>query len=127
MLGLLGATTAPTNEIRALQRGGMAPFTLHIHALDLTLRSGTILDAHFDWDFGDANGKYNKLTGFNAAHIYENPGQYKVTLHWRDAQGEREPVTLDVNVMPDKRRKIYVADNGSDANAGDSPEHAVKS
>src|SRR5206468_2638185 len=102
-------------------------FTLHAHALDLPLRSGTVLDAKFEWNFGDGGGKYNKLTGFNAAHVYENSGQYKVTLNWRDASGPRDPISFEVNVLPDKRRKIFVSADGHDGNAGESPEKPIKS
>ena len=43
-------------------------------------------DAHlreFAWDFGDAGSPYNALRGFNAAHLYDRPGAFDVTLNGR--------------------------------------------
>ena len=53
---------------------GNAPCTLHVGSATISLT------AHYDWDFGDSTAKFNHLTGFNAAHVYDQPGKYTVTL-----------------------------------------------
>ena len=37
----------------------------------------------YAWSFGDPNGSYNELNGFNAAHVYDRPGIYGVRLNGR--------------------------------------------
>jgi len=49
-------------------------------ALSSTLGYGSPIDANFQWNFGDPNGEYNTLPGFNASHIYTSPGDYTITL-----------------------------------------------
>jgi hypothetical protein len=66
---------------------GIAPCVLHVNALRFPLASGTPLTARYDWDFGDPGSKYNTLTGFNAAHVYEGPGKYTVKLTVTDETG----------------------------------------
>src|SRR5690242_18733760 len=41
---------------------------------------GDATSAQIEWNFHDPKGAYNHLPGFNAAHVYEKPGKYKVTL-----------------------------------------------
>ena len=57
------------------------------------------------FDFGDPSGAYNVLTGFNAAHIYQTPGDYTLKV--------THPGTADVlktiHVLPDKRGVQTVA------------------
>ena len=59
---------------------GEAPFTVHAHGLTSDLRVGTPISARYEWNFGDPDGAYNTLVGFNAAHVYDAPGVYTVTL-----------------------------------------------
>ena len=63
-----------------------------------TLNSGSPITARYEWDFGDPNGKYNALTGFNASHVYDAPGTYTVTLKVTDDVGRSTTVTQTVTV-----------------------------
>jgi hypothetical protein len=51
------------------------------------------------FNFGDPTGAYNILTGYNAAHIYQTPGTYQMTL---SRIGEPDFVKT-IHVVPDKR------------------------
>ena len=57
--------------IHALGIAGMAPFTVHVHALDSELKTGSPLTARYEWDFGDPAGDFNHLEAWNAAHVYD--------------------------------------------------------
>jgi hypothetical protein len=113
------AHAAPTPVITASYgTSGMAPYAIHVHALNTGFTAGDRLTALFEWDFGDNGSAYNKLNGFNAAHVYENPGSYLVRLSVTDQNGDKVTTTLTVNVAPDTRSAIYVAANGNDGNPG---------
>src|SRR4051794_38183002 len=50
----------------------MAPYTLHVNAVDIPLAHGNWLTARYEWDFGDdtPESRFNQLVGWNAAHVY---------------------------------------------------------
>ena len=109
---------------------GMAPFTVHAHALNSELASGNILTARFEWDFGDIDGKYNKLVGWNVAHVYDNPGTYIITLKITDEKGSVLTERKRVIITADKRKKVYVsasfASGRGNGNSSDSPTNIKK-
>ena len=96
----------------------VAPVGLHVNALSVPLAVGTPLTARYAWDFGDPAGKYNALVGFVAAHVYDRPGTYPITLTVTDEAGHVTTVKDAVTVTPDRRRAVYVAADGDDANNG---------
>jgi PKD repeat protein len=99
---------------------GTAPCTLHV-------ASGAIsLTAHYDWDFGDPAGKFNHLTGFNAAHIYDQPGKYTITLTVTEPVAAPQSTTATIIVDADTRNRIYVSPAGDDINPGRSPDAPVR-
>ncbi len=85
------------------------------------------LDSRYLWDFGDPDGRWNVLPGWNAAHIYDKPGRYTITLTVTDAAGHATHRTTWVRIAPDDRRRVYVSSNGNDALTGASPASAVQS
>ncbi|MFT3785188.1 MAG: PKD domain-containing protein [Tepidisphaeraceae bacterium] len=107
-------------------RAGQA---VHVDGTDTTITGGDLEDAKFVWNFGDPNGRFNTLPGFNAAHVYETPGTYTVTLTVTDSAGRTSVLKKSVNVVAATGlRTIYVGgDQASDDNDGTAGERAVKS
>ena len=101
--------------------------TVHVHGLESVLQGGTLLNSKFEWDFGDTSGRYNKLTGFNAAHVYDKPGVYTITLTVTGERGRSGVARVTVNVAADERPTVYVdSARGDDDNDGSSPAKAVR-
>jgi PKD repeat protein len=116
---------APQPVIQVLNGTRIAGNAVHVHALETLLKSGTSISARYDWDFGNPQGRYNNLSGFNAAHVYEQPGTYTITLRVTDEAGRQGITTAEVMVAADTRRTIYVDNRGSTSNSGLSPTQAV--
>lgn len=112
------SANGPDVRIDTISRTVTAGQAVHVSGLKTLLKSGNLADATFEWDFGDANGRHNKLRGFNAAHIYENPGTYTVRLKVTDSLGRSSSSSIPVQVVAETRRVIYVSSTGSDGNSG---------
>lgn len=69
----------------------------------------------FRWDFGDEQGDYNLLGGFNAAHLYERPGSYIVSLNGRPVR--RVVVAEDARLV---RAVLSEPDLGAALRAGNT-------
>ena len=100
---------------------------VHVQALNSQLNSGTPLNARYAWDFGDPGSEYNDLVGFNAGHIYQNPGTYTITLTLTNSNGNTDVAKATVNVASDNRKIYYVSTSGSDSNSGSSPSDPIQS
>jgi hypothetical protein len=91
---------------------GQAPYAVHVHAHDIDLAVGNDkLDALYRWDFGDPGGSFNVLPGWNAAHLYQVPGTYTVTLEITEPPTATAPAKvqrhrLSVSVGVSTRRKV---------------------
>ena len=125
---VVGVATAqsPAPAITAISTSGMAPFTVHVHGLSSTLGLGNENTARYDWTFGDSAGSFNTLTGFNAAHTYNNPGTYTITLKITNQSGVSASTTRQVTVGSNTRSVIYVSPSGNDANAGTSQSAPIR-
>jgi PKD repeat protein len=100
---------------------------VHVNAVkSSTLNAGTPLTARYAWDFGDPNGKYNKLEGFNAAHAYDTPGTYTIRLTLTNEAGKTSVATKTISVSASTRRKIYISSLGSDSNNGSSSSSPIR-
>jgi hypothetical protein len=119
-------TGGPVPVITAIGTSIMAGNPVTVQGTGTTLLSGTPIDATYLWNFGDPNGKYNSYEGFNAAHIYDTPGTYTLTLTVTDKTGKVGIATTQVNVAPDTRPAIYISNSGNDSNNGLTPATAVK-
>ncbi len=113
----------PTNDGRPaaftlLPGPRVAPAAFHVNALTVPLAAGTPLTAHYAWDFGDPGSKYNTLPGWVAAHLYDKPGTYPITLTVTDEAGHVTALKQTVEIRPDDRRSVFVSPDGSDANNG---------
>ncbi len=127
--GAANGWSNPQPQITISDTNGMAPFAVHVHAVNSSLGGGTAISARYEWEFGDPNGRHNTLVGFNAAHLYEQAGSYTITLRITNTNGEVAVATRTVQVQPDTRRKLYVAPWGSDTNSGlneDNPFRTVE-
>lgn len=118
---------APVARIAALGGDGQAEHSVFVNALSSSLGDGTQLTANYSWNFGDAGSAYNNLTGWNAGHVYDNPGTYVITLTVTNDLGLSSSATTQVIVVPSTRTTIYVNTHGSDANSGLSPTNAIAS
>ncbi|HPA06098.1 MAG TPA: PKD domain-containing protein [Candidatus Hydrogenedentes bacterium] len=75
------------------------------------------------WDFGDGSAPFS---GFNAAHVYEAPGNYRATLTVTDSKGYSATSTADIAVLKRDGTTYYVDSQlGNDANAGTGPGTAA--
>jgi hypothetical protein len=101
--------------------------TIQVNAANSGLGDGDPLDATFTWNFGDYNGSYDTLTGFNAAHVYSTPGTYTVTLTVTNDLGQSSSASQKVTVVADTRNTIYVSQSGSDSNNGESVNSPIRS
>jgi PKD repeat protein len=110
------------DAFRVLISPGVAPCVLHVNGLPFPLSAGTPLTARYDWDFGDPGSKYNTLTGFNAAHVFNQPGRFIITLKVTEETGVARTATATVVINPDRRRELFVSSEGSDRNVGTSPD-----
>jgi PKD repeat protein len=86
-----------------------------------------MLTAQYDWDFDDPRGRFDHLQGFNAAHVYDQPGRYTIRLTVTDETGDAQSATATIVISPDNRRRIYVSPEGSDSNTGLTPEAPFRS
>lgn len=111
--------------ISFIEATGMAGHAVQVNALSSTITVGDALSTTYDWNFGDPNGPFNTLVGWNAAHLYSQPGVYTVTLTMTDSAGVTASTSANVTISPDTRQKIYVSNTGNDANTGASPNQAV--
>ncbi|MCS7033752.1 MAG: PKD domain-containing protein [Phycisphaerae bacterium] len=109
---------SPTAVITAQTTSITAGNAVHVHALNSHLNGGAPITARYEWDFGDPGSPYNKLVSWNAAHIYERPGTYTITLKLTNEGGRSHTTTRQITVRPDNRRTIYVSAAGSDSNNG---------
>jgi len=103
-------------RIRAMDLDGMAPFTVHVHGLESEVSDD--LQVRYEWDFGDPGSGYNRIEGWNAAHLYRQPGEYTVRLKVTDAGGRVSQAARTVHIEADMRRNIYVSPSGTDSNDG---------
>jgi hypothetical protein len=110
----------PNVKISALETSITAGHSVFVNGLSSTLGSGTPLTAKFDWDFGDSGSKYNTLTGWNAAHVYDRSGTYTIRLTITNDGHKVGVGSMTVNVTSANRRLIYVSGAGSDSGDGSS-------
>lgn len=118
--------SSPNAVISMLAGSANAGIPITVNAMSSSLGSGTPLTARYEWNFGDSNGKYNTLVGFNAAHIYDNAGTYTITLKIINESGKVDTATRSVTIASANRKTIYVSAAGNDNNSGTSTSSPVK-
>jgi len=121
-------SSTPRPVINLIGKSGVAPHPVHVHALSSTLNGGSAITARYQWEFGDASGRFNKLEGWNASHMYDEAGTYTIRLTITNENGQSNSVTTTVRVVEDQRRTIYVDSSaGRDSNSGLSSSAPIKS
>ncbi|HEY8747747.1 MAG TPA: PKD domain-containing protein [Tepidisphaeraceae bacterium] len=114
--------------ITQLETSVLAGQGVEVNALNSALNGQSALTINYHWNFGDTGSAYNDLTGWNAGHVYDHPGNYTITLIMTDSSGKTSTAISSVAVGSDNRPVIYVDNvSGSDSNNGLSPDSAVSS
>jgi PKD repeat protein len=121
------STARASGEIHRLAGDSVAGMAVHVDALDAAAGSAQELSSKYAWDFGDAGSEYNRLPGWNAAHVYRQPGSYAITLTITDQLGKSSEFRLSIQIAPAHRATYYVSVVGDDANDGLSPQHPIRS
>jgi len=98
--------TAPRAIMQILAAAPMVGIAVDTRALSSTLGYGSSIDANYQWNFGDPNGAYNTLPGFNATHVYTVPGSYTITLTVTNALHQSSSVSASVKISADSRRPM---------------------
>jgi len=117
----------PAPEFRVMLTAGMAPAVIHVSALPNPPVDRSVLVTRYVWSFGNAQGAFNSLVGWNAAHLYRKPGVYTIRLTCTYPDGSIGQSEKQVTISPDTRRRIYVSGEGHDANDGSAETTAVRS
>jgi hypothetical protein len=127
-LTCVGQQVPATVHVTALPPRTDAPAPTPDHPVALPLDASPIAYSYV-WDFGDPQGRYNQLPGWNAAHVYDKPGKYTITLTVTDAFGKKTHRTSWVRIAPDTRKRVYVSNAGSDGPGvdGSTPNRPVRS
>jgi hypothetical protein len=107
-LAALPAFAVVTATIAVSRSSGVAPLAVHFDASETTSTETTrpFHDVHYAWNFGDPNSgtwtvsgrSKDRDTGPIAAHVYERPGTYTVTLSAKDSSGATDLKTVVITV-----------------------------
>lgn len=123
-----GAVSAPFSvRISPGALRGIAPCSIFFDGLASDVREGTVHDARFEWTFADPGTTRPTEIGFCAAHVFERPGSFLVSLHVTDAKGNEGYASTWIDVLPFTGTTLHVsATQGNDANDGRTPQTAVR-
>lgn len=110
---------------------GVAPLSVFFDATRTPdLADGTYVDATFAWNFDaddvDPAANYRTASGFVAAHVFENPGSYRVRVDVFDTLGRKAWEEVSITVRPFSGTTYYVAEDGSNDNDGLSMDAPVQ-
>jgi hypothetical protein len=109
----------PVAVITQLAGPRFTGLVVNVDALSSTLNSGSPITSNYQWNFGDPNAPYNQITGYNAAHVYDAPGTYTISLTVTNSEGGVSTTTQKVTIAAAQRTQIYVdPQHGSDSNNG---------
>lgn len=100
---------------------GYAPFPVFFSGLESSPQDKIV---EYEWNFGDPtysyDGNQNIFSGFNAAHVYEEPGIYTATLKVKNKDGVwSEFASTTIEVMLSAGNTYYIdSDLGDDSYSG---------
>ncbi len=101
------ANTAPTASMTLSASSGFVPFTINFSGAGSTDADGSIIT--YVWNFGDGA----TATGAEAAHTYNTPGTYNVTLTVTDDKGGQDTATAQVEVKQGYRYTWVLGENSA--------------
>jgi hypothetical protein len=84
------------------------------------IAGGDYVQANWNWDFNDPTSPHKGTIGFIAAHVFDNPGTYRVTTRVRDMAGNAGSTSTTITVSAMTGTTYYVSASGSDSNNGTS-------
>ncbi len=110
---------------------GVAPLSVFFDTTGTPdLANGSYVDATVAWNFDaddvDPSANYRTASGFVAAHVFENPGIYRVQVDVFDPLGRRAWEEVSITVRPFSGTTYYVAEDGSNDNDGLSTDAPVR-
>jgi hypothetical protein len=110
---------------------GVAPLSVFFDATGTPdMADGSYVDATFAWNFDadnlDPAANYRTASGFVAAHVFENPGTYRVRVEVYDTLGRKAWEEMTITVQPFSGTTYYVAEDGSNDNDGLSMDAPVR-
>ncbi len=126
------SASAPLAMTTASRTSGVAPLAVFFDAVKLfngvvQPTDGNHASLYYRWNFGDpgsgtwmATGRSrNEAVGYLAAHVFEQPGTYTVTLEVTDPEARVFRYAQDVTATAFSGTTYYVSSTaGSDANSG---------
>lgn len=114
------------DAVDSVPQGAAAPFSWVSGVYQPT--DGDYEGVSYLWDFGDGGAgvwsttgvSRNTATGFTAAHVFETPGSYTVSLTVIDKAGAVSTYKQTITVAAFSGTTYYVSSAGNDANDGRS-------
>ena len=117
-------------SVNTSRTSGVGPLSVFFDATGTTglandgffANNAAYMDATFSWSFdadnNDPDRKYKRASGFLVAHVFEEPGVYRVQLNVYDAAGNAASKDIYITVSEFTGQTYYVAADGSDSNSG---------
>jgi hypothetical protein len=123
--------TAFSLVITSSQTSGVAPLAVFFDTTSTpTFADGSFIDATVEWDFDvdntDPKGHYRKASGFLVAHVFDQPGTYRVRAQAHDIQGRTGLAEATIQAQAFSGTTYYVAASGADSNPGTTMASPVK-
>ncbi len=111
--------------IRTNRSSGVAPLQVIFDATETEgLTEADLVNCRFAWNFdandADPQGHAHSGEGFVAAHVFQEPGTYRVTLEVTDVSGETvtDEVVVEVHPLDETWTTYHFSTDGDDENPG---------
>lgn len=136
-----GSGPTPSAMLTANRTTGVAPLAVTFDAVPASGNvvqpvAGDYSSQHYVWHFGDdpfatwstTGRSRNYAVGYEAAHVYDSPGNYTVTLTVTNAAGQTHVYEQQITVTAFSGATYYISSSqGSDINGGTTPGSPFRS